>query len=110
MATLKLFTVAAALTAVLAGCMPVPVDPALKTATASELQDRARFACVRTQARFQNVSASSVAAPCACYARRTMRALSAEEVQAFRDTAVFNDSARAKALAAIDRCGLKRPI
>jgi hypothetical protein len=38
-----------------------------------------------------------------------MRALSADEVQAYRDTGIFNDTARAKALSAIDSCRLQRP-
>jgi hypothetical protein len=32
------------------------------------------------------------------------------EVQAFRDTSVFNDATRERALAQIDRCKLVRPI
>jgi hypothetical protein len=39
-----------------------------------------------------------------------MRSLDATELDAYRNTAVFNDTARAKALAAIDSCKLKRPI
>jgi hypothetical protein len=35
--------------------------------------------------------------------------LSDEEIQAYRDTGVFNDTARAKALNAIDSCRLQRP-
>ncbi|MDF2813519.1 MAG: hypothetical protein K0S56_4550, partial [Microvirga sp.] len=33
----------------------------------------------------------------------------AEEVQAYRDTGVFNDSTRGKALASLDSCKLQRP-
>jgi hypothetical protein len=33
-----------------------------------------------------------------------------DEIQAFRDTGYFNDSAREKGLSFIDRCKLKRPI
>jgi hypothetical protein len=39
-----------------------------------------------------------------------MRALTKDEVDNYRDTGVFNASARDKGLAAIDACGLKRPI
>lgn len=97
-----------------AGASSVPTnyqpDPALKTASRGELEARVRTACTIVQARLQNVSESSLSQPCRCYASRTMRALSAEEIQAYRDTGVFNDGARAKALAAIDACRLQRPI
>ncbi len=39
-----------------------------------------------------------------------MRSLDATEIQSYRDTGVFNDTARGKALAALDRCKLKRPF
>jgi hypothetical protein len=84
-------------------------DPALKTASVSELRARVSQACAVTQAKLQNASEASVSRKCDCYAGRTMRALSTEEVQAYRDTGVFNDTARAKALAAIDSCKLERP-
>lgn len=84
-------------------------DPALKTASMGELRSRVRQACTVTQARLQNVSETSLSRKCDCYAGRTMRSLSAEEVQAYRDTGVFNDTARAKALSAIDSCNLPRP-
>jgi hypothetical protein len=84
-------------------------DPALKTASVGELRARVSQACAITQAKLQNVSETSLSRKCDCYAGRTMRALSADEVQAYRDTGVFNDSARAKALGAIDSCNLQRP-
>jgi hypothetical protein len=84
-------------------------DPALKTASMGELQSRVRQACAITQAKLQNVSEASLSRKCDCYAGRTMRAMSAEEVQAYRDTGVFNETARAKALGAIDSCKLQRP-
>ncbi|MBZ6074753.1 hypothetical protein [Microvirga puerhi] len=85
------------------------VDPALKTASMSELQSRVRQACSVTQAKLQNVSEASLSRKCDCYAGRTMRTLSTDEVQAYRDTGVFNDGARAKAVTAIDACKLQRP-
>jgi hypothetical protein len=84
-------------------------DPALKTASLSELQARVRQACSVTQARMQNVTEVSLSRKCDCYAGRTMRSLNGDEVQAYRDTGVFNDGARAKALGAIDACRLQRP-
>jgi hypothetical protein len=101
-------------TAVWAGASSTPTnyqpDPALKTASRSELQARVRTACTVIQARLQNVSEQSLSQPCGCYASRTMRSLSADEIQSYRDTGVFNEGARAKALAAIDACRLPRPI
>ena len=84
-------------------------DPALKTASVSELRSRVSQACSVTQAKLQSASEMSLSRKCDCYAGRTMRALSAEEVQAYRDTGVFNETAREKALAAIESCKLQRP-
>ena len=47
---------------------------------------------------------------CGCYASRTLRSFDAAELQAYRTTGVFNETARGKALAAIDACRLQRPI
>ncbi|MCG7394509.1 hypothetical protein MHY87_16515 [Microvirga sp. ACRRW] len=111
-----LLTVAAltfSATAALAAASNTPTlytpDPALKTATMADLRARVSQACSITQAKMQNVAESSLSGKCGCYAGRTMRSLSADEVQAYRDTGVFNDSAREKALAAIDACKLQRP-
>jgi hypothetical protein len=84
-------------------------DPALKTASAAELRERVSQACSITQAKMQGVTEISLSRKCDCYAGRTMRSMSADEVQAYRDTGIFNDTARAKALAAIDSCKLERP-
>ena len=84
-------------------------DPALKTASMGELRSRVSQACAVTQAKLQNASESAVSGKCGCYAGRTMRTLSADEIQAYRDTGVFNETARAKALSALDACNLSRP-
>ncbi|MCB5177030.1 MULTISPECIES: hypothetical protein [Microvirga] len=105
--------IAASTTAAFAAASNMPTqyqpDPALKTASMGELRARVSQACAVTQARLQNVSETSLSRKCDCYAGRTMRALSTDEVQAYRDTGVFNDTARAKALGAIDSCNLQRP-
>jgi hypothetical protein len=85
-------------------------DPALRTAGKEELEGRVRRACASTQAQLQNVATSKVERPCGCYASRVMAALDESEIQAYRATGVFNDSARAKALTALDSCKLKRPV
>jgi hypothetical protein len=98
---------------VLASASNTPInyqpDPALKTETVGQLQARIGEACGVTQAKIQNVSATSLSRKCDCYAGRTLRAMSTEEVLAYRDTGVFNDAARAKALASLDSCKLQRP-
>lgn len=85
-------------------------DPTLKTASATELEGRVKRSCASTQAKVQNVADSSVERPCGCYATRVMKSLDPAEVEAYRNTGVFNESARTKALAAVDQCKLKRPI
>lgn len=111
--TLAAAAVALSATAALAAASNTPIgyqpDPALKTASMSELQARVRQACSIIQARLQKVSEASLSRKCDCYAGRTLRTMSAEEIQAYRDTGVFNDGARQKALAAIDSCRLQRP-
>ena len=102
-----------AASAALAGASSRPVaytpDPALKTASRADLEVRIRRGCAVTQARAQSVAESSLNRPCACYASRTLRSLDDGEVAAYRTSGIFNDSARAKALAALDACKLRRP-
>lgn len=84
-------------------------DPALRTVPKSNLESRVRRACAVIQARMGNASEASLQRPCGCYARQTMRSLDEAEIEAYRATGYFNDSARAKALAALDSCKLPRP-
>jgi len=104
---------AASTSAALAAASNAPTmyqpDPALKTESLPELQARVRQACSVIQAKLQNSTEFAMSKKCDCYAGRTMRSLSADEIQAYRDTGVFNDSARDKALKAIDSCKLQRP-
>jgi hypothetical protein len=82
-------------------------DPA---ENAAQLRARVSQACSITQARLQSgVGEASLSRGCDCYAGRTMRSLSADELQAYRDTGVFNETAREKALTALDACKLPRP-
>jgi hypothetical protein len=85
-------------------------DPALKTESIGQLRARVSQACAITQAKLQSeASEASLNRACDCYAGRTMRSLNADEVQTYRDTGVFNETARAKALTALDACRLPRP-
>lgn len=84
-------------------------DPALKTASMTDLQDRVRRACSVTQARLQGATPVQVARPCGCYAARVMKDFTPAEVDAYRGTGVFNATAREKAFAALDMCKLRRP-
>lgn len=105
--------IAGTLGTALAGASSQPTaytpDPSLKTASRSELETRIRRACAVTQARAQNVAESALARSCGCYASRTLRAMDETELAAYRATGVFNDTARAKALTALDACRLQRP-
>lgn len=105
---------AATATAALAAGSSAPFDykpdPALKTESRARLQERVRRACGVTQAKLQGASEAAVSRPCGCYASRTLNALNGGEIEAYRNTGYFNDSARAKALSALDACGLKRPV
>ena len=93
-----------------ASSTPFQPDPALLTASRGDLEGRVRHACAVTQARLQSVAETSVERPCGCYAARTLRSLDGAELESYRTTGYFSDSARAKALAAIDSCRLKRPV
>jgi hypothetical protein len=112
-ALLTAVAISASATAAFAAASSTPTmyepDPALKTASVSELRERVSQACAVIQARLQGATEISLSRKCDCYAGRTMRTLSTDEVQAYRDTGVFNDSAREKALSAIDACKLQRP-
>lgn len=85
-------------------------DPALQSASLVDLQSRVRDSCASTQAKIQSSTPVAMARPCGCYATRVMKTLDASEVAAYRQTGVFNEGARGKALAAIDGCKLKRPV
>lgn len=85
-------------------------DPALKTASKSNLEGRVRHACAVVQARMTSAPEASLDRPCGCYAKQTLRSLDESELEAYRVTGYFNDSARAKALTALDSCKLQRPV
>jgi hypothetical protein len=110
----SLVIVAALAGEALAGASGVPADfrpdPALKTASRGELQSRIQRSCSVVQSRLQSVPVAQLSRPCACYASRTLRAFTDAELQAYRDTGLFNETARDKALAAIDACNLRRPV
>jgi hypothetical protein len=87
-----------------------PPDPTAKNLTPYMIQLRAFDACLYNQARLMNTTREAVHTPCSCYAKGTVNAMTKDEIQAFRDTGYFNDSARAKGLSFIDQCKLKRPL
>ena len=94
-------------TASLEGYTP---DPALRSASRNDLTGRVAHACAVTQSRLQKVEEGAVQAPCGCYAQRTLRTLDREEIASYRSTGYFNDTAKAKALDALDSCKLPRPV
>ncbi|GJE26880.1 hypothetical protein [Methylobacterium organophilum] len=85
-------------------------DPALKTAPKSNLVARVQNACTIVQGRQQKVEPAALAAPCGCYAKQTVRAMTPAEIAAYRSTGYFNDTATAKAYEALDACKLPRPV
>jgi hypothetical protein len=56
-----------------------------------------------------NTTREAVHTPCSCYAKGTVNAMTKAEIEDFRNTGYFNDTAREKALGFIDKCGLRRP-
>lgn len=87
-----------------------PPDPTAKNLTPYMIQLRAFDACLHTQSQLLKTTREAVHTPCSCYAKGTVTAMTKDEIQAFRDTGYFNDSAREKGLGFIDQCKLKRPI
>jgi hypothetical protein len=103
-----LISAGAALAAGSTSALPPP-DPTAKNLTPYMIQLRAFDACLITQSRLMNTTREAVHTPCSCYAKGTVNAMTKDEIQAFRDTGYFNDSAREKGYEFIDRCKLKRP-
>lgn len=87
-----------------------PPDPTAKNLTPYMIQLRAFDACLITQSQLMNTTREAVHTPCSCYAKGTVAAMTKDELQAFRETGYFNDSAREKGLSFIDKCQLKRPF
>jgi len=87
-----------------------PPDPTAKNLTPYMIQLRAFDACLVTQSQLLGTTREAVHTPCSCYAKGTVNAMSKDEIQAFRDTGYFNDTAREKGLRFIDQCKLKRPF
>src|SRR6478735_7800093 len=86
-----------------------PPDPTAKNLTPYMIQLRAFDACLVTQSQLIGTTREAVHTPCSCYAKGTVNAMTKDEIQAFRETGYFNDSARAKGYDFIDRCKLRRP-
>ncbi|MBV9520662.1 MAG: hypothetical protein JO068_21375 [Hyphomicrobiales bacterium] len=86
-----------------------PPDSTAKNLTPYMISLRAFDACLITQSRLQGTTREAVHTPCSCYAKLTVKNMSKDELDAFRETGYFNDSARQKALDALDSCKLPRP-
>ena len=85
-------------------------DPTAANLTKPEIQTRAYDACLITQAKLLRTTQDALRPSCDCYAKRTVSKMGKTEVANFRATGYFDDSTRVKALEALDRCGLVRPI
>lgn len=93
-----------------AGPAPLPPpDPTARNMTRFQIEFRALDACQRLQSRLLGTTRDAVLSRCDCYAKGTVRAMTGAEIEDFRATGYFGDSARQKALGFIDSCGLKRP-
>ena len=106
---LSVFMAAAAFAASSPAPLPPP-DPTAKNLTPYMIQLRAFDACLVTQSQLMGTTREAVHSPCSCYAKGTVAAMTKDEIQAFRDTGYFNDTARQKGLQFIDQCKLKRPF
>ncbi|GGC69194.1 hypothetical protein [Chelatococcus reniformis] len=85
-------------------------DPTAANLSPYEISLRAFDACQVTQSRLLNTTREQVHTPCSCYAKRTVARMDKEEIAAFRRTGYFSDSARAKAVEALNYCKLKSPF
>jgi hypothetical protein len=88
---------------------PAP-DPDTKSMSRAQVRDYAAKGCQISQAKLMSTAPEELRSPCNCYAGKTVNGMTTAELQFFRDKSYFDDTTRAKALAAIDACKLKRPI
>jgi hypothetical protein len=113
-AVVLLLSVAAASAARAGGSsapFPTPqADPATQNMSRYEAKLWVFDRCMILQSRIQSTTREAVHSPCSCYATKTVDQMDKTEFENFRQTSVFDDTTRAKALANIDACKLKRPI
>jgi hypothetical protein len=88
---------------------PPPADPQMRNATPYMLSLKLLDQCLVTQSRLMATTREAVHTPCSCYAKATVAQLSRDELEFLRANGHFDDGARGKALANIDRCKLRRP-
>ena len=108
---LSLVAAAASLAGASSGPFPnPPPDPATQKMTRYEAKLWVFDRCLILQSRLMSTTREAVHSPCSCYATKTVDQMTKAEFENFRQQSVFDDSTRAKALANIDACKLKRPI
>ena len=88
---------------------PPPPDASWRNATPYVLSLKVFDQCLVIQSRLQKRTREDVHTPCSCYAKATIAQLSKAELDDLRANGFFNDSAREKAYANLDRCKLVRP-
>lgn len=100
----------AAFVVMIAGCQGVPgdfkPDPKLKTASIGQLQAGVKDVCIKAQRAKSSSSTSELSKPCGCYASKALKAMDKGEIDFYRNSGYFADSARPKAQAALNSCGL----
>ncbi|MCA0424739.1 MAG: hypothetical protein LCH61_15730 [Proteobacteria bacterium] len=100
---------AAGVALLLWGCQSMPEfkpDPKLKTASMGELQRGVAASCIKVQKAKQSASTAELSRPCGCYASGALKAMDKTEIGFYRENGYFADSARPKAQAAMNACGL----
>ena len=93
----------------LGACQSTQTDTSLQGASDAQLHARMQTTCMATQEKLTGGTYDTLWPACECYATTTLKALDTAEKDHLRSTGVFNDSAKDKALNALDVCRLKRP-
>jgi len=96
--------------ALVAGCQGVPgdfkPDPKLKTASMGQLQTGVRDVCIKAQRAKSSSSTAELTKSCGCYSGKALKSMDKGEIDFYRSNGFFADSARPKAQAALNSCGL----
>ncbi len=93
----------------LSACQSTETDTSMLGANEAQLHARMQTTCMATQEKLTGGTYDTLWPACECYATTTLKTLDAAEKDHLRNTSVFNDGAKDKALNALDFCRLKRP-
>ncbi len=99
----------------LSACMRAEPDTTSSTASPfafaepDAIRTHAAEGCTAVQAELLALPRELVRDRCRCYARRTVARLDEDEIASYRRTGLFDETARQKAFASLEACGLQRP-